>query len=74
MVIEAGAADETRSGLKAPVLRAVLAFGKEGAMRPVDVVRLLTPEASAAPQLARIHRTALLRRATGGGAGLEPVR
>ncbi len=74
VVVEAGAGDEARSGLKAPVLRAVLAFGKEGSMRPVDVVRLLTPEAAAPPQLARIHRTALLRRATGGGAGLEPVR
>jgi radical SAM-linked protein len=74
VVVEAGTADEARSGLKAPVLRAVLAFGKEGSMRPVDVVRLLTPEAAAPPQLARVHRKALLRGATGGGAGLEPVR
>jgi len=66
---EAGAAE-----LRPPVLRAVLAIGKEGAMRAVDVVRLLTPEPVAPPELARIHRTVLLRRASGGRAGLEPVR
>ena len=65
---------EGASGLRPPVLHAVLALGKEGAMRPVDVVRLLTPEATAAPELARVHRTALLRRPTGGGGKLEPVR
>jgi radical SAM-linked protein len=56
------------------VLRLVLALGKKGAMRPVDVVRLLAPEAAAPPELARIHRTALLRRPPSGGPGLEPVR
>ncbi|MEA3408774.1 MAG: TIGR03936 family radical SAM-associated protein, partial [Candidatus Eisenbacteria bacterium] len=66
----AGAAPE----LRPPVLRAVLAIGKEGAMRPVDVVRLLTPDGAVRPELARIHRTVLLRQATGGRAGLEPVR
>ena len=65
---------EAASGLRPPVLRAVLALGKEGAIRPVDVVRLLTPEGGARPELARIHRTALLRRAGGGRPGLEPVR
>ena len=69
-----GAASEAAPGLRPPVLRAVLAIGKDGAMRPVDVVRLLTAELGAAPELARIHRTALLRRASGGRPGLEPVR
>jgi radical SAM-linked protein len=61
-------------GSPGPVLYAVLALGREGAMRPVDVVRLLTPEATAPPELARVHRTALLRRPAGGGAKLEQVR
>ena len=74
VVVEAGAASEAAPGLRPPVLRAVLAIGKEGAMRPVDVVRLLTAELGAAPELARIHRTALLRRASGGRPGLERVR
>ena len=73
--VEAGAAAGAAAPeLRPPVLRAVLAIGKEGAMRPVDVVRLLTPEPAAPPELARIHRTALLRRASGGRPGLEPVR
>jgi len=67
--LEAAAAE-----LRPPALRAVLAIGKEGAMRPVDVVRLLAPEPAVPPELARIHRTALLCRASGGRAGLEPVR
>ncbi len=71
----AGAAPEVAAAeLRPPVLRAVLAIGKEGAMRPIDVVRLLTREPAAPPELARIHRTALLRRASGGRPGLEPVR
>jgi len=83
VVVEAGAAPEAVPGtvpeaaaaeLRPPVLRAVLAIGKEGAMRPVDVVRLLTTERATPPELARIHRTALLRRASGGRPGLEPVR
>jgi radical SAM family uncharacterized protein/radical SAM-linked protein len=83
VVVEAGAAPEAVPGtvpeaaaaeLRPPVLRAVLAIGKEGAMRAVDVVRLLTPEPAAPPELARIHRTVLLRRASGGSPGLEPVR
>ncbi|MFH1690493.1 MAG: TIGR03960 family B12-binding radical SAM protein [Candidatus Eisenbacteria bacterium] len=69
-VVEEGIAPE----LRPPVLRMVLALGKEGAIRPVDVVRLLSPEGAAPPVLARIHRTALLRRTTNGGPGLEPVR
>jgi radical SAM-linked protein len=58
----------------APVLRAVLALGSEGAMRPIDVVRLLTEGSQEPPELARVHRTALLRRSAAGTSGLEPVR
>ena len=54
-------------------LRVVLSLGNEGAMRPVDVVRLLTEGSGEPPELARVHRTALLRRSATTG-GLEPIR
>jgi hypothetical protein len=54
-------------------LRVVLALGQEGALRPVDVVRLLLPEDSFRPELATIHRTGLFRR-TSGVPTLEPIR
>ena len=74
-ILELAVVDEgTGMELRPPVLRLMLALGKEGAMRPVDVVGLLSPEGAAPPELARIHRTALLRRSTSGGPGLEPVR
>jgi hypothetical protein len=74
-ILELEVAEEGISpGLRPPVLRVLLALGREGAMRPIDVIRLLSPEGAAPPELARIHRTALLRRSASGGPGLEPVR
>jgi len=81
----------------ARAVRAVLAVGEKGAMRPVDVVRLLLgdrgeegpglsdapdpgkapgggPASPGAPELAHVHRTALLRRRTLGTPGLEPIQ
>ncbi|MBN2566327.1 MAG: TIGR03960 family B12-binding radical SAM protein, partial [Candidatus Eisenbacteria bacterium] len=55
-----------------PVLRAVLALGCEGALRPVDVARLISPEDDARPELATFHRTMLLGRRVS-GPGLEPI-
>jgi radical SAM family uncharacterized protein/radical SAM-linked protein len=55
------------------VLRAVLAVGKKGALRPVDLVRLLDPSRGDRAGLARIHRTGLLRRPASGLPGLEPI-
>jgi hypothetical protein len=55
-----------------PVVRVVLAIGEEGALRPLDVVRLLCSDGEAAPELAWVHRTALFRRPAG-RAGLEPL-
>jgi len=69
-VVKGGAEGEDGS----PMLRTVLSVGKEGALRPVDVIRLLTSEGGVAPELARIHRTALLRSQADGVPGLEPVR
>jgi len=56
------------------VLRAVLALGQGGAVRPADVVRFLGREDIDMAGSARIHRVSLLRRSPGGRAGLEPVR
>ena len=42
-----------------PAVRVVLAIGEEGAMRPLDVVRLLSSSGEAEPALAWIHRTGL---------------
>jgi radical SAM-linked protein len=55
-----------------PAIRVVLAIGEGGSMRPLDVVRLLSPEREAEAALARIHRTGLFRRPTG-RTGLESV-
>jgi radical SAM-linked protein len=57
-----------------PALKVVLAVGREGSLRPIDAVRLLTLESPVPPELARIHRTSILRRDPAGGGGLEPVR
>jgi len=54
-----------------PTLRAVLALGAEGSLRPRDVVFLLTGSKEAAA-LARVHRRALYRRTSAGQ--LEEVR
>ncbi len=64
------------AGERPPVLRAVLALGEEGALRPVDLVRLLAETGdvpAGGPELARVHRTALLRRCAVGRPGLEPI-
>jgi radical SAM-linked protein len=71
-ILELAVLDDAAGG--APALRVVLAVGREGSMRPIDVVRLLTAESPIPSELARIHRTALLRKAPGGTAGLEPIR
>jgi radical SAM-linked protein len=59
-------------GAGKPALLAVLAHGREGALRPVDVLRLLFPEDAASAELASIHRTALLHRSPGAPT-LEPI-
>jgi radical SAM family uncharacterized protein/radical SAM-linked protein len=53
-----------------PAVRVVLRVGGKGAMRPLDVVRLLSRDGAGPPELAWIHRTALFRRPTG-RTGLE---
>ncbi len=81
-VIELGPVGDDPSSI-----RAVLALGEKGSVRPIDLVRLLAPEtdATASPEggesalygeesLARVHRVGLFRRRTVGRPGLEPIQ
>ena len=54
-----------------PVLRAVLAVGEQGSLRPIDLVRLMYGDSPEPPELARIHRLKLYGRPSAGG--LEPL-
>jgi radical SAM family uncharacterized protein/radical SAM-linked protein len=49
-----------------PVLKVVLALGCQGALRPIDLLRLLWTAGNEPPELARIHRSALLVRTAPG--------
>jgi len=55
------------SGAGPVALRAVLALGAEGSLRPVDLVRLLCGGADWRPELARVHRLSLYRCPSAGG-------
>ena len=55
------------SGARPVALRAVLALGAEGSLRPVDLVRLLCGEGDWRPELARAHRLSLYRCPSTGG-------
>jgi len=48
-------------------LRVVLELGREGDLRPVDLVGLLYGEDGGEPKLARVHRTTLFRCPSAGG-------